>query len=150
MVPLPCSQPDSRRKVAASHMHITAMGADADEKNGRRTPWMADRLIVDRTSQCQLGELRSAGSRSSPRRPAVELGDPVGKAEGRRSSAEITLCDLTETGVQDTAIAPSPTAGRSNAASGRPSRPRELALTPSPHCLRRPFLPLQIAGRVGP
>ena len=37
---------------------------------------------------------------------ADELGDVVaGKKPGRRSDEEITVCDLTGTGVQDTAIA---------------------------------------------
>jgi ornithine cyclodeaminase len=36
----------------------------------------------------------------------VELGDVIrGRARGRRAAAEVTICDLTGTGAQDTAIA---------------------------------------------
>ncbi|HSK39573.1 MAG TPA: ornithine cyclodeaminase family protein, partial [Arenibaculum sp.] len=38
--------------------------------------------------------------------PTVELGEIVaGRIPGRRSDEEITVCDLTGTGAQDTAIA---------------------------------------------
>jgi len=38
--------------------------------------------------------------------PIVELGDLTsGREPGRRSDEEITICDLTGVGVQDTAIA---------------------------------------------
>lgn len=91
-------------------MHVTAMGADADEKNEVEPAALArvDRLIVDRVSQCaSLGELRSALAAGLVQaEQAVELGEVlIGKAEGRRGAEEITLCDLTGTGVQDTAIA---------------------------------------------
>lgn len=91
-------------------MHITAMGADADEKNEVAPDALAraDRLVVDRLSQCaKLGELRAALEAHAVRQEqAVELGEIlVGKAKARSSSEEITLCDLTGTGVQDTAIA---------------------------------------------
>ncbi len=106
----PARSPILEGKWLRAGMHITAMGADADEKNevAPNALERADRLIVDRTSQCaSLGELRSALAAGVVREDqAVELGEIlVGKAEGRRSSAEITLCDLTGTGVQDTAIA---------------------------------------------
>jgi ornithine cyclodeaminase len=36
----------------------------------------------------------------------VELGDVIrGRATGRQAAADITICDLTGTGVQDTGIA---------------------------------------------
>jgi xanthine dehydrogenase YagR molybdenum-binding subunit len=69
----------------------------------------ADRVVVDRRSQCErLGELRSALAAGTvpPDRPIDELGEIVaGSKPGRRSASEITVCDLTGTGVQDTAIA---------------------------------------------
>ena len=69
----------------------------------------ADRVVVDRRSQCErLGELRSALAAGTvrPDRPIDELGEIVaGLKPGRRSAGEITVCDLTGTGVQDTAIA---------------------------------------------
>ena len=91
-------------------MHVTAMGADADEKNeiAPDTVARAERLVVDRVSQCAtLGELRAAlAAGAVTEGQAVELGHIlVGKAEGRGSREEITFCDLTGTGVQDTAIA---------------------------------------------
>ena len=44
--------------------------------------------------------------RSPPTRRFAELGQVIaGTAPGRRAADEITLCDLTGTGVQDTAIA---------------------------------------------
>ena len=59
-------------------------------------------------SQCEkLGELRSAieaGLWTGGTPP--ELGDVVaGKAVARRTDDDITICDLTGTGAQDTAIA---------------------------------------------
>ena len=91
-------------------LHITAMGSDAHEKNEISPEALvaADAYICDRVSQCRdLGELRSAkaaGLWTSGDPP--ELGDVVvGAAQGRTSAAEITICDLTGTGAQDTAIA---------------------------------------------
>lgn len=92
-------------------LHVTAMGSDAPGKQeldplvlGR-----ADRVVVDRRSQAErLGELRSALAAGTvrPDRPVDELGEIVAGAKpGRRSADEITVCDLTGTGVQDTAIA---------------------------------------------
>lgn len=90
--------------------HVTAMGSDAEGKNeiDPQVLARAERLVVDRVSQCvRLGELHYALKAGLVEESqAVELGDIlVGKAEGRRSDEEITFCDLTGTGVQDTAIA---------------------------------------------
>jgi ornithine cyclodeaminase len=92
-------------------LHITAMGSDAPGKQELDPEVLgrADRLVVDRRSQCErLGELRAAlaaGTVPSDR-PIDELGEIVaGSKPGRRSPEEITVCDLTGTGVQDTAIA---------------------------------------------
>jgi ectoine utilization protein EutC len=92
-------------------LHITAMGSDAPGKQelDPRILGRADRVVVDRRSQCErLGELRSALAAGTvpPDRPIDELGEIVaGSKPGRRSASEITVCDLTGTGVQDTAIA---------------------------------------------
>lgn len=104
-------------------LHVTAMGADQAGKNeidpaafGR-----LDRYVADRLSQCEsLGDLRAA--RAAGTVPdglaAVELGAVIaGSAAGRPSPAAITLCDLTGTGAQDTAIAT--VAVRRAVASGR-------------------------------
>jgi ornithine cyclodeaminase len=88
-------------------LHITAVGADFPGKQELDPAVLerADRLYCDRLEQCtRLGELQhwNAG------RPlnAVELGAVVrGAAPGRQNDREITVCDLTGVGVQDTAIA---------------------------------------------
>jgi ornithine cyclodeaminase len=91
--------------------HITAMGSDQDNKN-EISPQCFRRLslyVPDRRSQTEkLGELRSAIASGviSADTQFPELGDIVaGKAGGRSGENDITLCDLTGTGLQDTAIA---------------------------------------------
>jgi ectoine utilization protein EutC len=92
-------------------LHITAMGSDAEDKNELAPEILAraDLLVCDRQAQCaRLGELHHAVAAGLLREdvPVVELGDLTsGRAPGRRSAAEVTVCDLTGTGVQDTAIA---------------------------------------------
>ena len=91
-------------------LHITCMGSDQDGKNeiDPNAIAAADLYVCDRVSQCAaLGELRSAraagflGDVTPP-----ELGQIVsGQAAGRTSPSAITICDLTGTGAQDTAIA---------------------------------------------
>ena len=91
-------------------LHITAMGSDQDGKNEIEPEALikADLYVVDRAAQAEkLGELRSAiaagiWDKGTP----PELGQVItGRTRGRRSDAEITIADLTGTGVQDTAIA---------------------------------------------
>lgn len=92
-------------------LHITAMGSDQEDKNelSPRILVQADVLVCDRISQCaSLGELRTALENGLMTRTekAVELGAVIaGTAAGRTSNEQITVCDLTGTGVQDTAIA---------------------------------------------
>ncbi len=92
-------------------LHITAMGSDQAGKNEIAPALFAhvDKVICDRISQCELfGELRSALDAGALRdtNHVVELGDVIaGKKAGRVSERDITICDLTGTGVQDTAIA---------------------------------------------
>jgi ornithine cyclodeaminase len=66
-------------------------------------------LVVDRRAQAErLGELRAALAAGAvrPDQPVDELGEIVaGLKPGRRSPEEITVCDLTGTDAQDTAIA---------------------------------------------
>ncbi|GES51249.1 ornithine cyclodeaminase 1 [Rhizobium sp. NBRC 114257] len=91
--------------------HVTAMGSDAEHKNEidpslilKATPYVADSLKQTR----RLGELHHAivAGLVSESADFPELGAIIaGKAAGRRSPEAITLCDLTGTGVQDTAIA---------------------------------------------
>ncbi|HVX81301.1 MAG TPA: ectoine utilization protein EutC [Devosiaceae bacterium] len=91
--------------------HVTAMGSDAGHKN-EIDPGVFARLsayVPDRLSQTRLlGELHHAieAGTVSPEADFAELGAVLaGTAPVRRSGEAITLCDLTGTGVQDTAIA---------------------------------------------
>ncbi|POF29420.1 cyclodeaminase [Roseibium marinum] len=92
-------------------LHITAMGSDQEDKNelSPRILAQADVVVCDRISQCaRLGELRTAIENGLMTRTgkAVELGEVIaGVAAGRTRDDQITVCDLTGTGVQDTAIA---------------------------------------------
>jgi len=99
--------------AAALHpgLHITAMGADAEHKNELAPEILAraEAYVPDRQSQCaKLGELHhalAAGLIPAERRFA-ELGEVVaGLAPGRKADSDVTVADLTGTGVQDTAIA---------------------------------------------
>lgn len=90
--------------------HVTAMGSDSEHKNEidpkafARASYVADRLSQTR----RLGELAHAirAEVANADQPFAELGDVIaGKHAGRRRPDEITLADLTGTGVQDTAIA---------------------------------------------
>ena len=91
--------------------HITAMGSDAEHKN-EIDPALFQRSIIyvaDSLSQTRkLGELHHAISAGIVAADTVfpELGQIVlNKAKFRRQAEDITFCDLTGTGVQDTAIA---------------------------------------------
>ena len=91
--------------------HVTAMGSDAEHKNEidpaailRAAPYVADSLKQTR----RLGELHHMIAAGLVGEDATfpELGAVIaGQAAGRRDHEAITLCDLTGTGVQDTAIA---------------------------------------------
>ena len=91
--------------------HVTAMGTDADHKCELAPDVIpaADLYVCDRFDQClKQGELRAAVATGTVESGLVfpELGDIIaGKETGRVSDAQITVCDLTGTGVQDTAIA---------------------------------------------
>ena len=90
--------------------HVTAMGSDAEHKNevDPRLLAAAD-YFCDRLSQTRaLGELQHAIAAGQVAADAVfpELGQVIaGQAPGRSSPEALTFCDLTGTGIQDTAIA---------------------------------------------
>lgn len=92
-------------------LHITAMGSDAAYKNEIAPSAIAaaDLYVADRLSQVAiLGELHHAVEAGAV--PAAgsfpELGQIVaGREPGRPGADAVTICDLTGTGVQDTAIA---------------------------------------------
>jgi ectoine utilization protein EutC len=91
-------------------LHITAMGSDQPGKTEIDPAAIAaaDLYVCDRASQAETsGELEAALAAGlwTGGRP-VELGEVVaGTARGRPSPEAVTICDLTGTGVQDTAIA---------------------------------------------
>lgn len=104
--------------------HVTAMGADSEHKNEidpkafARVTYIADRLSQTR----RLGELHHAIRAGLIAADATfaELGEVVaGTAPGRTRADEITLADLTGTGVQDTAIANLALARARSAGAGR-------------------------------
>lgn len=93
-----------------SNLHVTCMGSDQAGKTEVAPEALAaaDLYVCDRVSQCELlGELRGAreaGFMTDVAPP--ELGDIItGARTGRTDEAQVTICDLTGTGVQDTAIA---------------------------------------------
>jgi ectoine utilization protein EutC len=92
-------------------LHITAMGADGPGKQelDSRIFGRADRVVCDRKLQCfRIGELQHALSEGvvTENSDIVELGQIVaGQTFGRRRDTDLTVCDLTGVGVQDTAIA---------------------------------------------
>lgn len=92
-------------------MHVTAMGSDAEHKNEIAPDAIAaaTRYVCDRLAQVRvLGELHHAIAAGAVAADAVmpELGQVIaGQVEGRRSDDDVTICDLTGTGAQDTAIA---------------------------------------------
>jgi ornithine cyclodeaminase len=100
-----------RAKWLHPGLHITAMGSDMPEKNELEPQALvaADLYVCDRVSQCEaLGELRSAIAAGllPPGTKPPELGQVIaGQHLGRQSQGQVTICDLTGTGAQDTAIA---------------------------------------------
>lgn len=91
-------------------LHVTAMGSDQAGKNEIEPAALmaADAYVCDRVSQCEVsGELEAALAAGVWTKGApAELGEVVtGAKPGRRRPQDITICDLTGTGVLDTAIA---------------------------------------------
>jgi len=99
--------------AAALHegLHITAVGADFPGKQELAAEILtrADMLVCDRLAQCQVnGEIQHvvAGEQLPAGIDIIELGElTTGQRNGRQTDRDITVCDLTGTGVQDTAIA---------------------------------------------
>lgn len=92
-------------------LHITAMGADLPGKQELDAQILGavDTLVCDRRAQCFLGGELQHGIPAGildESTEVIELGQITsGQVPGRTDSQQITLCDLTGTGVQDTAIA---------------------------------------------
>lgn len=105
----PAREPILRAEWLHPGLHITAMGSDQSGKNeiDPAAVARADLYVCDRVSQCEkLGELRAVRAAGLMKQAPPELGQVIGgMASGRTSEESITICDLTGTGAQDTAIA---------------------------------------------
>ena len=90
-------------------LHLTAMGSDLPGKQELETAVLqaAALCVWDRRSQCaRLGELQHVPETERDRLHSCELGEITsGCLPGRTDEQQITVCDLTGTGVQDTAVA---------------------------------------------
>jgi ornithine cyclodeaminase len=107
--------PSERPLIEPHHlrpgMHLTAIGSDAPQKNEIAPAAIAAATcyVCDRLSQVRvLGELHhaiAAGVVAADATPP-ELGQVIaGLRPGRVGRDDVTVCDLTGTGAQDTAIA---------------------------------------------
>jgi ornithine cyclodeaminase len=119
----PAREPVLRSAWLHPGLHITAMGSDQAGKNEIEPAAVtaATLFVCDRVSQSEkVGELRSAraaGHLTGAVPP--ELGEIIaGTKAGRGSDEDITICDLTGTGAQDTAIATYALAAARKAGSG--------------------------------
>ena len=107
----PSTEPILKADWLHPGLHITAMGADQHTKNelDPQCLKLADLYVADSISQTiKQGELRAALDAKiiSSEENFPELGKIINKTEkGRSSPKDITIVDLTGTGVQDTAIA---------------------------------------------
>ncbi|MGE0796811.1 MAG: ectoine utilization protein EutC [Lautropia sp.] len=105
------SQPILKADWLEPGQHVTAVGSDAEHKNEIEPAAIrrADLYVADRLSQTRkLGELHHAISSGDISADAVfpELGEVItGSQQGRTTAGQITMADLTGTGIQDTAIA---------------------------------------------
>ncbi len=92
-------------------LHITAMGSDAEHKQelDAKIFGQVDLIACDVKSQAfRLGELHHAKDQNIVTEASAisEIGEITsGHQRGRENDRQITVCDLTGTGVQDTVIA---------------------------------------------
>ncbi|AGB73633.1 MULTISPECIES: ectoine utilization protein EutC [Rhizobium] len=107
----PADQPILEARWLEQGQHITAMGSDAEHKNEVEAEAIAraDLYVADSLAQTRrLGELHHAieAGAVAEDRALRELGQIVaGAVAGRTDDRQITIADLTGTGIQDTAIA---------------------------------------------
>ena len=107
----PVTEPLIKTEWLHPGLHITAMGSDAEHKNELESQIVADCdvFVCDTRSQSiKLGELHHAVEKGvvSSDLSVAELGQIVtGEKPGRQHVDDVTVCDLTGTGAQDTAIA---------------------------------------------
>jgi len=107
----PSQQPYLKAEWLHPGLHITCMGADAEHKQELYPDVFAkaDLVVCDRKAQVfRLGELHHAKDAGiiTKEDQVIELGELTsGMAPGRQDDDQITICDLTGVGVQDTQIA---------------------------------------------
>jgi len=107
----PSNEPIIKSEWLHPGLHITAMGSDAETKQELEASVfkVADKVVCDTIQQCaRLGELHHAIDEGiiQDQSTILELGQLTSSQKvGREHNNEITVCDLTGTGVQDTAIA---------------------------------------------
>ena len=103
----PATAPLVTRSMVAAGTHITAVGSDAEYKQELAVDLVAgaDLFVCDSIAQSgRLGELRAAIEAQAGVVP-TELGRVIEGDVTRPSHDAVTVCDLTGTGAQDTAIA---------------------------------------------
>ncbi|WP_444677000.1 cyclodeaminase [Halomonas sp. E19] len=106
----PSRQPLLFARDLPEGVHVTAMGSDSPDKRelDESVLTRADAVVCDTRAQSEHnGELKVfANAGREPPFAVHELGRVIERGERlRNAEAAITLCDLTGTGVQDTAIA---------------------------------------------
>jgi ornithine cyclodeaminase len=103
----PSTEPIVDADMIAPGTHLTAVGSDAEHKQELSVSLVtgAELFVCDSIIQSRrLGELRAVDA-AGGQVDAVELGDVIAGRRGRPSEDAVTICDLTGTGAQDTAIA---------------------------------------------
>ena len=107
----PSSSPVIKNEWLKKGMHVTAMGSDSEHKNELDPKILSSCDVYVPDSQTQtsiLGELHHAlkDNLISPDNIFNDLGNIILDPNlGRKRKEDVTICDLTGTGVQDTAIA---------------------------------------------
>ena len=107
----PSNSPLIQNQWLQSGQHITAMGSDAEHKNELDPEIIlsCNCYVPDNLDQTRiLGELNHAITKKiiDKDKKFTELGEIIiNPSSGRKTENDITVCDLTGTGVQDTAIA---------------------------------------------
>ncbi|MDD3941773.1 MAG: ornithine cyclodeaminase family protein, partial [Sphaerochaetaceae bacterium] len=91
--------------------HITSKGSDAEDKQELKGGVFAkaDLIACDQRAQSfRLGELRGAKEEGfvTDKTPVKEIGEIIRTGKSARTDKkQVTICDLTGVGVQDTMIA---------------------------------------------
>ncbi|MEX2424898.1 MAG: cyclodeaminase [Acidimicrobiia bacterium] len=103
----PSTRPLLDASMIETGTHVTAVGSDAEHKQELDVSLVtaADLFVCDSIPQSRrLGELRTVTAGGIDVHP-VELGAVIDGVVGRPNASSVTVCDLTGTGAQDTAIA---------------------------------------------